>query len=101
MLERSRFFLTATSRAPEVTLHNTPRVSIWPSYFKEDASDEQYTTAFDNLIRFCAEMGEDTPSGSPYDDRFIYHFQRMNADSTTEDYDEIPRNLNSIDIWID
>lgn len=29
-LKQDRFFLTANSRAPEVTLFNTPRVSLWP-----------------------------------------------------------------------
>lgn len=29
-IESRRFFLTANSRAPETTLFNTPRVSVWP-----------------------------------------------------------------------
>lgn len=90
LLARSRFFLTSTSRAPEVTLFNTPRVSIWPTYNKRNQSDEDYTTPFDNLIRFAAEVGLDNPSGV-YDKRNIYHFQRENADSNTVDYN-ITRN---------
>ncbi len=31
-LERSRFFLTAASSGPEVTLFGTPRVAIWPMH---------------------------------------------------------------------
>ena len=51
-LERSRFFLSVVSRAPEVTVFNTPRVSIWPTYWDEAPSrrgfkPEQFHTAFD------------------------------------------------------
>src|SRR5262249_44173504 len=31
-LERSKFFITASSNAPEVTLFNTPRIGVWPVY---------------------------------------------------------------------
>ena len=33
-LERSKFFLSVVSRAPEVTVFNTPRVSIWPTWHR-------------------------------------------------------------------
>ncbi|MFK5921178.1 MAG: Verru_Chthon cassette protein A [Verrucomicrobiota bacterium] len=92
LLERARFFLTATSRAPEVTLFNTPRVSIWPTYNKRSSSDEKYATPFDNLIRFTAEVGVNPSSSNKYDRRNIYHFQRENADSSTFDYNNIKRN---------
>ncbi|MCF6314138.1 MAG: Verru_Chthon cassette protein A, partial [Verrucomicrobiales bacterium] len=90
LLARSSFFLTATSRAPEVTLFNTPRVAIWPTYNKRSQADEQYTTPFDNLIRFTAELGNNPGGG--YVNKFQYYFQRENADSTTVDYNNIRRN---------
>ena len=92
VLERSRFFLTATSRAPEVTLFNTPRIAIWPTYNKKSSADEKYVTPFDNLIRFTGELGENTSAGNNYDKRYQYYFQRENADSTTHDYNNIKRN---------
>jgi len=77
LLERSKFFLTTTSRAPEVNLYNLPRVACWPVHEKDGA----FRTPFDRLIAFCATL-----NGLPY------YFQRKNADSTTADYAEILRN---------
>lgn len=85
-MERSKFFLSVVSRAPETTVFNTPRISIWPTQFDETLAgadyvfDERQHTPFDKLIRFCAEIGKG-PSGKS----FQYHFQRMNADSTSLD----------------
>jgi len=94
-IERTKFFLSVVSRAPEVTVFNTPRVSIWPTYWDQapgfietQPGKPGHHTPFDRLIRFCAEIG--SPSGS--DDRYEYHFQRYNADSSTADYEEIDRN---------
>ena len=88
ILERSRFFLSAKSRSPEVTVFNTPRVSIWPTFDAQSETEyETYLTPFDKTIRFAGELGVD---GSG--DRYKYHFQRRNADSTTLDYTAIPRN---------
>ncbi len=87
VMELTRFFLTASSRSPEVNLFNMPRVSIWPTYFAKTAQEEQYyKTNFDKFIRFCAELGE--TGGEPH----AYYFQRRNADSATSDWDDIPRN---------
>jgi uncharacterized protein (TIGR02600 family) len=72
------FFLTASSRAPEVTLFNTPRIAIWPIYKDLPANK---TTAYDKLIAFCA-----TINGNPY------YFQRENPLSTTNDIN-IARNI--------
>lgn len=88
LLEKSRFFLTTVSRAPEVNLFNQPRITIWPSYFVESASDAGHLTPFDQLIRFCGQLGRKGQNGQPY----RYYFQRKNEDSTTFDYDQIPRN---------
>lgn len=92
-LERAKFFITATSRAPETNLFNKPRVAIWPiydaPYNKSPGSDyHQYLTVFDRLIHYCASMGG--PMGSSK--RSDYIFKRKNADSSTDDYDKIPRN---------
>lgn len=68
MMERVRFFVTATSRAPEETLFNTPRVACWPI-----TPDEM--TAFDELIAFCATLNDSE-----------YFFKRKNADSSNADF---------------
>ncbi|MCB1237813.1 MAG: hypothetical protein KDM91_22295, partial [Verrucomicrobiae bacterium] len=88
-LERSKFFLSVVSRAPETTLFNTPRVSIWPTRWDGDSefnADKHWTT-FDRLIRFCAEVGSNGAGK-----RNQYHFQRYNADSATADIEDIDRN---------
>ncbi|MFN6018745.1 MAG: Verru_Chthon cassette protein A, partial [Verrucomicrobiota bacterium] len=72
------FFLTASSRAPEVTMFNTPRIAIWPIYRGLSANN---TTAYDKLIAFCS-----TINGSPY------YFQREKPLSTTNDIN-IARNI--------
>lgn len=91
-LERSKFFLTVYSRAPEVNMFNLPRVAMWPIYnaSRSDAPRSDYQTkltAFDRLIHYCASVG-----GGTGDDRHDYIFRREQADSATFDYEEIPRN---------
>ncbi|MEI6034748.1 MAG: Verru_Chthon cassette protein A [Verrucomicrobiae bacterium] len=75
-IDQSRFFLTASSRAPEVNSFNLPRIACWPVYkLKPDGTpDSSRTTAFDRLIAFCS-----TINGSPY------FFQRENPASPTND----------------
>lgn len=75
-LEKAKFFLTASSNAPEVTLYNTPRVGIWPVHV-----DPKKRTAYDQVAAFCARVG-----------RYDYFFTRSNARSSTADYDNIARN---------
>ncbi len=93
VLERSRFFLTTSSRAPEVTLFNTPRIVMWPTYFKTNTSgtQEAFTTAYDKLIRFCGEVGKISQQNkakySGYPERYQYYFQRISADSPTADFE--------------
>lgn len=77
-IEQARFFLTTHSRAPELTLFNTPRVSMWPL---DSNATNNYRTAFDRLIAFCT-----TINGQPY------YFARSNPKSATDDYDTIARN---------
>ena len=50
-LSLARFFLTANSRAPEVTAFNTPRVTIWPV-----DSTAANRTVFDRTIAFCSTV---------------------------------------------
>lgn len=79
-LERSRFFLTAHSSAPEVTMFNTPRVSMWPVW-----DDETKRTVLDSTLAFCANLkvdDKDTP----------YYFTRRNSRSMTDDYALSARN---------
>ena len=76
-INRAKFFLTANSRAPELTLSGFPRVAIWPIDNDQSAN---YRTALDKLIAFCS-----TVNGKPY------YFQRSNPKSSTEDAN-IPRN---------
>lgn len=85
-LERRRFFLTATSRAPELNLFGMPRVSIWPVHADLAATPGSlYATAYDRVSAFCSTFG-----GKSNPKR--YYFQRKNANSPTEDYADIPRN---------
>ncbi len=85
MLERSRFFLTANSRAPEVNAFNLPRISIWPTHEEEETDAGEHWTIYDKLIRHCASTG-------PQEERDLYFFQRANSESSVHDWDEIERN---------
>lgn len=89
-LERSKFFITANSRAPETNMFNLPRIAIWPIYNAayKDAKYQTHLTPFDRLIHYCASMGK---SDGDYP-RADYIFKRENADSTTHDYERISRN---------
>jgi hypothetical protein len=71
-LEARRFFLTATSRAPETTLFDTPRVTTWPVW-QTVAS----RTPLERLIAFCSTIGNGT-SAQPF------YFMRNSANSTSE-----------------
>jgi hypothetical protein len=106
-LGRLQFFLTATSKAPEVTIFNTPRISVWPSFHGNPELNvhARYFTSYDQRLRFCAQIGtrasegiDDVRAPKFRDSRgrmvepAMYHFQRKNAMSTTADYATIPRN---------
>lgn len=92
-LERSKFFVTANSRAPETNIFNLPRIAIWPIYNADYTSSEYKThlSPFDRLLHFCASMGASDGQSSTYP-RYEYVFKRQDADSTTYDYEKIPRN---------
>ena len=79
-LKRDRFFLTANSRAPEVSLFGGPRLSLWP-----ESSNAGGRTAFDRLAAFCTTIGKPA-------DKNLYYFQRTDSTSPTADYTGIQRN---------
>ncbi|XHR26790.1 MAG: Verru_Chthon cassette protein A [Chthoniobacteraceae bacterium] len=81
-LESGKFFLTAHSRGPEVTLFGTPRVCMWPV---SSQTGSNYRTSYDRLAAFCSTTGTST-------NPLIYYIQRQNPRSATEDYDQISRN---------
>jgi uncharacterized protein (TIGR02600 family) len=54
-LERSRFFLTAHSRAPEFSIYGLPRVAMWP--VADEGQGATKRTSFDNMIALCATIG--------------------------------------------
>jgi len=89
-LERSRFFLTAQSRAPETTMFGTPRIAMWPVHDENPRaggpSPIECRTGYDQLIAFCSSIGRISPQGAN-----SYFFRRRNAQSPTEDI-SIPRN---------
>ena len=87
-IRKRAFFLTASSRAPEVTLFNTPRVSTWPTNSSaKDSLSRPLRTAFDNALRFCSSLGVDS-TGNP----LLYGFQRRDSNSSTADWTNITRN---------
>jgi uncharacterized protein (TIGR02600 family) len=79
-LERARFFLTASSRAPDVTLFNTPRIVSWPITFTSGNTTK--ITPYDRLIAFCGTVGTNTNYASTNS----YYFTRWNPLSATADY---------------
>jgi len=92
-LERAKFFLTVTSRAPETNMFNQPRVAIWPIHnadYSNKTDYNKYLTAFDRLIHYCSSMGK-APGATGYP-RNEYIFKRENEDSPTHDYVNILRN---------
>lgn len=87
-INRYRFFLTASSRAPEVNLFGKPRLALWPMPAQgrrmianrfSNASDNR--SVLDKLIAFCS-----TVNNRPF------YFQRFDATSPSNDYTEIQRN---------
>lgn len=85
-VQQKQFFLTASSRAPEVNLFGMPRIAIWPVHRNLDPAR---TTAFDRLIAHCATVAAGDKT-SPT--RYPYYFQRENSADATNDI-SIPRNV--------
>jgi uncharacterized protein (TIGR02600 family) len=72
-IERSRFFLTAHSRAPEMTIHGLPRITMWP--VADERLGPNYRTSFDNMLALCSTL---QPSGGAGVDN-SYIFRRSKA----------------------
>ncbi|MCB1275000.1 Verru_Chthon cassette protein A [Prosthecobacter sp.] len=81
-LERSRFFLTAHSRAPEFTMFGLPRVCMWPVDADESPNNPRRTT-FDNIIALCSSMRGSTGSSTSVAKSYI--FRRSQAHHPTHD----------------
>jgi uncharacterized protein (TIGR02600 family) len=84
-LRRSRFFLTATSRAPEVNAFGGPRISLWPV---NSGTTTNVRTAYDRLAAFCSTLGDSTTAGGARQ----FYFQRASPHSPTADWQSIGRN---------
>jgi len=68
LLQETKFFLTAQSRAPDLNLFGLPRVSLWPLQQQANLRNPE-----DGLIAFCTTTGtEITTSGTGWP----YYFQR-------------------------
>ncbi|MEI8310430.1 MAG: Verru_Chthon cassette protein A [Verrucomicrobiota bacterium] len=93
-LDELRFFLTTQSRAPELTLFNRPRISLWP--FNEEmvqTTVDGRLTPEDRLIRFASELGGVKTDGSlDYTKRKRFYFQRKSAWDPAADWRDIPSN---------
>lgn len=101
-IERTRFLLTTTSRAPEVNLFNKPRITLWPLQANTTDVNKPHEAvnrnAQDKLIAFCSTLGSKSASPKPY------YFQRYStftgsaqlaqasSQSPVMDWDEVPRN---------
>jgi hypothetical protein len=75
LLEKRKGFLTASSRAPELTLSGTPRVAIWPIH---DTDSTAKRTALDRLVAFCSTVN----SGA---NKYPFFFTRTDPMSETAD----------------
>ncbi len=88
-LERASAFITAHSRASEISMLGLPRIAMWPVH-----TDGTRRTGFDNLILFCSRLGNANANAGN-----LYLFQRQNPRSATTDVN-LPRNaalLNMLD----
>ena len=80
-IERNKFLITASSRAPEVTLYGTPRVSIWPLSTITSTSNR---TTLDSLFAFCSTIQKTTNAANPVipTNRPYYFVRTINHGST-------------------
>jgi uncharacterized protein (TIGR02600 family) len=112
MVTGREFFLTSASRAPETTLFDTPRISLWPVTWSWPSAhalltnrqnpasgtgavnpnttpieQNQWMRAEERLLAFAATLNRLRPGGG---DR--YFFQRQNPENPTHDFSNIARN---------
>lgn len=88
-VNKLRFFLTASSRAPEVNMFNLPKVTMWPEPDTQKMVANSYSpggsstrSAVDQLIAFCSTLNTKA-----------YYFTRYDATSSTKDFASGSRNL--------
>ncbi|MEI8309271.1 MAG: Verru_Chthon cassette protein A [Verrucomicrobiota bacterium] len=88
-VNKLRFFLTASSRAPEVNMFNLPKVTMWPEPDTQKMVANSYSlggsntrSAVDQLIAFCSTLNTNA-----------YYFTRYDATSSTNDFASGSRNL--------
>ena len=81
LLEQMRFFLTASSRSPELNLFGRPRVTLWPVHSVNSVADENtWWNASDRLLAFCSLIGAD---GSKLPEQKVTRFIFQRSDSTS------------------
>jgi len=102
-LQQLRFFLSANSDAPEVNLFGQPRISMWPVFTANLATNalpsipNPYVTTFDQLIANAATLTGSTatpraPGNTPNRPN-VYYFGRQNAASPTADWNNYSANV--------
>lgn len=86
MLEQTRFFLSASSRAPEVNLFNMPRVSLWPVRPTPNPPGlVRNRTINDSLNVFCSTLGDQNIESAPITaSSNVYAITRSDSFSTDE-----------------
>lgn len=114
MVQEREFFLTTQSRAPETTLFETPRISLWPITWPYPTAhatlanrqiapsaslnpestllaNNTWMRAEERLLAFTSSLNRSRASTAS-DDGDRYFFQRQNSESPTHDYTQIGRN---------
>ena len=88
-VNKLRFFLTTSSRAPEVNMFNLPKVTMWPEPDTQKMVANPFSlggnntrSAVDQLIAFCSTLNTKA-----------YYFTRFDAGSSTNDFASGSRNL--------
>ncbi|MDB6153064.1 MAG: hypothetical protein JWL90_1517, partial [Chthoniobacteraceae bacterium] len=87
-LEKVRFFLTASSRAPDINLFGRPRVTLWPI-----AEDFKKRTNYDDLFAFSSTIYKNPDNNASQDKRFF--LTRSDAKSDVKDF--VPQNKSMYD----
>lgn len=82
LVEKGRFFLTASSKSPETNLFNLPRVAIWPitrgaGTINSSPDDVSKMTPFDKLLAFCSTVSSKNED---------FYFSREDPKSATTDW---------------
>ena len=78
-INQARFFLTASSRAPDVTMFNTPRLLMWPIN-----NNNALRTPYDLLM--ARAIGQLPAQGTAASKLNYYYFTRSDPNSSITDY---------------